>query len=67
VGSGMDRPHLAPAIASGFGLNEVDSSAILLYRRKRIARRTHWRSRRAITLPPLGIRFRADPRSSRCS
>jgi len=23
AGSGMDRPHVAPAIASGFGLNEA--------------------------------------------
>jgi len=23
AGSGMDRPHVAPAIASGFGLNEI--------------------------------------------
>jgi len=22
AGSGMDRPHVAPTIASGFGLNE---------------------------------------------
>jgi len=29
TGSGMDGPHVAPAIASGFGLNEESEEAIL--------------------------------------
>jgi len=30
AGSGTDRPHVAPAIASGFGLNEEIASSTIL-------------------------------------
>jgi len=29
AGSGMDGPHVAPAIASGFGLNEETTSILV--------------------------------------